>query len=170
MWIIEFRFVIQMVALSGIDLNLCDSHNRRAKMVAFTKYYDTVLQLGTAIHNLTAAGHVVRTVIHTDAPTVATDDELADLTQITGTGYTAGGIDIQNGYTGSGGVATMTGVDTTWTAGAADWSASARYVSMHNDNSTTDKLLGGWDYGATFGLGNGETFTVDFGASVATLT
>jgi hypothetical protein len=138
-------------------------------MATFTKYQDAVEQMWTAIHNLTAAGHVVKAAIHTDAPTVATDDELADLTQITGTGYTAGGEDIQNGMTEASGTATMTGTDVVWTAGAADWTATARYVSIHNDTSTTDKLLGSWDYGSTFAVGNGETFTVDFGASVATL-
>lgn len=138
-------------------------------MVAFTKYQDSVEQMLTAIHNLTAAGHVVKAAIHSDAPVVATDDELADLTQVTGTGYTAGGEDTQNGMTESGGTATVTGVDVVWTAGAADWIA-ARYVSIHNDTSTTDKLLGAWDYGANFTLGNGETFTLDFGASIFTLT
>lgn len=138
-------------------------------MVAFTKYQDTVQQFWTAIHNLTAAGHVVKAAIHSDAPTVATDDELADLTQVTGTGYTAGGEDIQNDMTEAGGTATMTGVDVVWTAGASDWVA-ARYVSIHNDTSTTDKLLGSWDYGSNFTLLNGETFTLDFGASVMTLT
>lgn len=138
-------------------------------MVAFTKYQDVVEKMWTAIHDLTAAGHVIRSVLHSDAPTVATDDELADLTQVTGTGYTAGGIDTQNDMTESGGTATWTGVDTTWTAGAADWIA-ARYASVHNDTSTGDKLLGAWDYGANFTLGNGETFTLDFGSSVGTLT
>lgn len=138
-------------------------------MASFTKYQDTVQQFWTAIHNLTAAGHVVKAAIHTDAPTVATDDELADLTQITGTGYTAGGTDIQNDMTEASGTATMTAVDHTWTATAADWTSTARYVSIHNDTSTTDKLLGVWDYGTTFLVGNGETFTVDYGASVATL-
>jgi hypothetical protein len=137
-------------------------------MVAFTKYQDTVQQMWTAVHDLTASGHVVRAVIHSDAPTVATDDELADLSQLSGTGYTAGGEDTQNGMTESSGTATWTGVDVVWTAGAADWTAG-RYVSLHNDNSTTDKLLGSWDYGQNFTLGNGETFTLDFGASVATL-
>ena len=138
-------------------------------MVALTKYQDTVEQFWTGTHNLTAAGHVVKAAIHTDAPTVATDDELADLTQITGTGYTAGGEDTQNTMTETGGTATWAATDVVWTAGAADWSATARYVSMHNDNSTTDKLLGAYDYGATFLVGNGETFTLDFGASVGTL-
>jgi hypothetical protein len=109
-----------------------------------------------------------KAVIHTDAPTVATDDELADLTQITGTGYTAGGDDTQNDSTRSGGTVTQTGVDITWTAGAADWTATARYVSTHDDTSTTDILQNYWDYGATFAVGNGETFTLNFGASWAT--
>lgn len=137
-------------------------------MVAFTKYQDTVQQFWTGIHNLTAAGHVVKAAIHTDAPTVATDDELADLTQVTGTGYTAGGEDTQNDMTETTGTATWTGVDVVWTAGASDWIA-ARYVSVHNDTSTTDKLLGAWDYGSNFTLLSGETFTLDFGASVGTL-
>lgn len=137
-------------------------------MASFTKYQDTVEQFWTGTHNLTAAGHVVKAVIHSDAPVVATDDELADLTQITGTGYTAGGEDTQNAMTESSGTATWTATDVVWTAGAADWGAG-RYVSMHNDNSTTDKLLGYWDYGGNFTVGNGETFTLNFGASVATL-
>lgn len=109
-----------------------------------------------------------RAAIHTDAPVVATDDELADLTQITGTGYTAGGEDIQNDATRSGGTVTFTAVDVVWTAGAADWTATARYVSIHDDTATTDILLCSFDYGSTFALGNGETFTLDFGASLFT--
>jgi hypothetical protein len=138
-------------------------------MATFTKYQDTVQQFWTAIHNLTAAGHTVKVALHSDAPVVATDDELADLTQVTGTGYTAGGEDTQNDMTETSGTATWTGVDVVWTAGASNWGA-ARYVSAHNDTSTTDKLLGSWDYGSNFTLLSGETFTVDFGASVATLT
>jgi hypothetical protein len=138
-------------------------------MATFTKYQDAVEQMWTGIHNLTAAGNVVKVAIHTDAPTVATDDELADLTQITGTGYTSGGVDTQNAMTESGGTATWTATDVVFTAGAADWSATARYFSQYNDTSTGDKLLNSWDYGATFALGNGETVTVDYGASVATL-
>lgn len=137
-------------------------------MATFTKFQDTVQQMWTAVHDLTAAGHVVKVALHSDAPVVATDDELADLTQVTGTGYTAGGIDIANDMTEASGTATLTGVDQTWTATAADWIA-ARYVVIHNDTSTTDKLLGDWDYGGNFTLANGETFSVDFGSSVATL-
>lgn len=138
-------------------------------MATFTKYQDAVEKMWTGIHNLTAAGNVVKAAIHTDAPTVATDDELADLTQITGTGYTSGGNDTQNAMTETSGTATWTATDIVWTAGAADWTSTARYVSQYNDTSAGKKLLNSWDYGATFALGNAETFTLDFGASVATL-
>lgn len=101
------------------------------------------------------------------APTVATDDELGDVTQTSGTGYTAGGEDMQNDATRSGGTVTMTATDITWTASAADWN-DFRYVVQHDDTSTTDILMNYYDYGSTVSLGNGETFTVDYGASVHT--
>lgn len=136
-------------------------------MATFNKVQDFVEQLLRGVHNLTAAGHVVKAVIHSDAPQAA-DDELADLTQITGTGYTAGGEDIQNDMSETGGTASMTATDVIWTATAGDWTAG-RYISIYNDTSTGDKLIGGWDYGTNFTLGNGETFSLDFGATVLTL-
>jgi hypothetical protein len=133
-------------------------------MASYVKYQDFAEQMFTGTHNFTAAGDQFKVVIHSDAPTVATDDELADLTQVTGTGYTAKGEDIQNDMTETSGTATVTGVDVTWTATAGDWDAG-RYVSTHNEDSTTDKLVNYWDYGGNFTLDNGDTFTVDFGAS-----
>jgi hypothetical protein len=138
-------------------------------MATYTKYEHFVEALVNEEVDIFGTTDTFRAVIHTDAPVVATDDELADLTQITGTGYTAGGEDIQNDATRSGGTVTMTAVDVVWTATAADWSASARYVSIHDDTATTDILMCSFDYGATFTVGNGETFTLDFGASLATV-
>lgn len=138
-------------------------------MATYVKYEIFAEDLMNKLHDLFGTTDTVKVALHSDAPTVATDDELADLTQVTGTGYTAGGGDIQNDSTRSGLTVTMTGVDFVWTAGAGDWIA-ARYVSMHNDTSTTDRLIASWDYGGNFTLGNGETFTVDFGASVMSLT
>lgn len=138
-------------------------------MATYTKYQDAVERMWLAIHDFSAAGHTIKAAIHTDAPVVATDVGLSDWTQPTGTGYTAGGNDTQNDMTETTGTATRTAVDITWTAGAADWTANTRYVSEYNDTSTGDKALASWDYGSAFTLGNGETFTLDYGASVATL-
>ena len=138
-------------------------------MATYTKYEPFVQGLADKAFDWFGTNDTFKAVIHTDAPVVATDDELADLTQITGTGYTAGGDDTQNDSTRSGGTVTMTCVDIVWTAGAADWTSTARYVSIHDDTSTTDRLQCAYDYGATFAVGNGETFTLNFGASLATL-
>lgn len=142
-------------------------------MATYTKYESFVEELLQGGMDLFGTNDTLKAVIHTDAPVVATDNDLLDLTQITGTGYTAGGDDIQNDCTRSGGTATLTGVDVVWTAGAADWTATARYVSIYDDTATTptaDPLIASWDYGSTFALGNGETFTLDFGANIFTLT
>jgi hypothetical protein len=136
-------------------------------MAAAVKYETFVEDLANKLHDLFGTNDTVLAVIHTDAPVVATDVSVANLTQITGTGYAAG--DTQNDGTRTGGTFTCTAVDFTWTAGAADWTSTARYVSIYNDTSVTDRLMISWDYGATFAVGNGETFTLDFGASVFTL-
>lgn len=137
-------------------------------MATYTKYEPFVQGLADKLFDLFGTTDTVRAVIHSDAPVVATDDQLADLTQVTGTGYTAGGEDTQNDATRSGGTVTFTCVDIVWTATAGDWGAG-RYVSIHDDTSTTDRLIAAWNYGANFTLANGETFTLDFGASVFTL-
>jgi hypothetical protein len=136
-------------------------------MVAAVKYETFSEDLANKLHDLFGTNDTVNIIIHTDAPTVATDVSIANLTPITGTGYS--NADTQNDGTRSGGTVTLTAVDIVLTAGAADWTATARYVSLYNDTSVTDRLIQSYDYGATFAVGNGETFTVDFGASWATL-
>lgn len=139
-------------------------------MAAFVKFEYTIQALVNEEIDVFGTTDTFRAVIHSDAPVVATDTSLSNLTQITGTGYTAGGEDIQNDGTRTGGTVTMTAVDVVWTAGAGDWTAG-RYVALYDDTPTTptaDVLFGDYDYGANFTLGNGETFTLDFGASLAT--
>lgn len=138
-------------------------------MATYVKYEPFIEGLMNKLFDLFGTTDTLKVVIHSDAPTVATDDELADLTQVTGTGYTAGGEDVVNDSTRTGVTVTLTGADTVvWTAGAADWGAG-RYISMHDDTSTTDRLICYWDYGGNFTVGNGETFTVDFGANIFTI-
>jgi hypothetical protein len=44
-------------------------------------------------------------------------------------------------------------------------------VSIHDDTPTSpaDPLWCSFDYGSTFTVASGETFTLDFGASLATI-
>jgi len=140
-------------------------------MATYTKYESWAEYLADKQIDAFGTTDTFKAAIHSDAPVVATDDALADLTQITGTGYTAGGEDIQNDATRAGGTVTMTAVDVVWTASAADWVAG-RYVSIYDDTPTTpvaDPLMCSFDYGSNFTVGDGETFTLDFGASLNTL-
>jgi hypothetical protein len=137
-------------------------------MATYVKYEVFAEDLMNKLHDLFGTTDTLKVAICSDAPVVATDDEMADRTQVTGTGYTALGEDTQNDSTRTGGTVTLTGVDVVWTGGAGGFTAG-RYIPLHNDSSTTDRLIADWDYGANFTVAAGETFTVDFGASILTL-
>lgn len=103
---------------------------------------------------------------------MASDAALTDLTQIGGSnGYTTGGNSISYNSTRSGATLTATATDVVWTAsgGNLGGSTTGRYVSYYDDTSASDTLAASWDYGATFAVASGETFTLDFGASLFTL-
>jgi hypothetical protein len=141
-------------------------------MATFTKYETFVENLANKLIDAFGATDTWKAVIHTDAPVVATDNGVADLTQIAGSnGYTTGGTDITYNSTRTGGTVTATAVDVVWTATGGNLGASTtgRYVSIYDDTSAADNLLCSYDYGATFTVASGETFTLDFGASLFTL-
>ena len=87
-----------------------------------------------------------------------------DLTEISaGNGYTAGGEDITNDTSRTGGTVDVT------TAATVVWNATGsvgpfQYVVCYNDTpaSPLDPLICWWDYGSGVTLSNGESFTVDF--------
>lgn len=142
-------------------------------MVAYVKYEPFVENLMNKIFDLFGTTDTLRIVIHTDAPVVATDDQLADLTQIAGNnGYTTNGEDIQNDSTRTGGTVTLTAVDVTWTASGGNLGSSTtgRYFSIFDDTAAGDELICSFDYGSTFTVATGETMTADFGASLLTIT
>ena len=141
-------------------------------MATYTKYEPFIERLANSEIDLFGTTDTFKAVIHTDAPVVATDDDLADLTQIGGSnGYTTGGEDIQNDATRTGGTVTMTAVDVVWTAAGGNLGASTtgRYFSIYDDTHASDALMCSFDYGSTFTVADGETMTLDFGASLNTL-
>jgi len=139
-------------------------------VAAYNKFNDFVEQLGLAKHILSAAGDVFKCFLTNEAP-LAADTVKADMAEIAaGNGYTAGGTDMQNGWSESGGTATATAVDIVWTA-AGGTIGPFQYVVAYNDTQTSplDALVNWWDRGAALTLQDGESFTVDFGASWFTL-
>jgi hypothetical protein len=140
-------------------------------MATYVKYQDFAEQLGKGVHQLHAAGHTLKVALSNTAPNVSTHDTLSDASEISaGNGYTAGGADIANDYTESGGTGTLTGTDVTFTASGGSI-GPFRYVILYNDTPTSpaDPLIAYWDYGSSITLADGETFDVDFGASVLTI-
>ena len=140
-------------------------------MATFNKFQDFVEQLGKGVHQLHAAGHTLKVYLTNDTPDAALDAVKADLAEITAqNGYPAGGVDIQQDYTESGGTGTLTAVDVVFTASGGSF-GPFRYAVVYNDTPTSpaDPLVCWWDYGSSISLNDGETFTVDFGASVFTI-
>ncbi len=140
-------------------------------MAAFNKFEDFVLQLGKAVHQLHAAGHTLKVYASNAAPSTSLDTIKTDLAEITAAnGYPSGGSDIVNDYTETTGTGSCTGTDVTWTASGGSF-GPLRYIPLYNDTpaSPLDPLIGWWDHGSSVTINDGESFTVDFGASVFTI-
>lgn len=141
-------------------------------MASYVKYEVFTEDLANKVHDLFGTNDTLKVALTNTAPNVATHKLLADITEIgAGNGYSAGGADTQNDGTRSGGVETVTGVDVVFTASGGSI-GPFRYVVLYNDTPTSplDPLIAYWDYGSSITLLTGETFTVDFGASLFTIT
>ncbi len=139
-------------------------------MAVYNKFETFVGDLGAAIHDLRAAGHTLEVYLTNAAPSASLDSVKADLAEIaTGFGYT-GPVDIANDYTEAAGTGTLTGVDVVITA-AGGSIGPFQYVVLQNTTPTSplDPLIAWWDNGSAVTLADGESFTIDFGASVATI-
>lgn len=141
-------------------------------MATFTKYEPFVEHFANKQIDAFGTTDVWKAIIHTDAPVVATDDDLTDFTQIAGNnGYTTDGADITFNSTRTGGTLTATATDVVWTAttGNLGSSTTGRYITIYDDTSTGNYAICSYDYGATFTVAVSETLTLDFGASFFTL-
>ena len=140
-------------------------------MAVYNKIESFVGELGFGTHDLRAAGDTLEIYLSNTVPSASADNVKADLAEIsTGNGYT-GPEDIANDYTEAGGTGTLTGVDVTITASGGPI-GPFQYVILMNTTPTSplDPLISWWDNGSAITLADGESFKVDFGASVATIT
>jgi len=141
-------------------------------MATFNKFEVASENIAEKVHNFDAAADVLKVYLSNTAPNAATHAVKADIAEITaGNGYTAGGTDTQNATSRTGGVTSVTGVDVVWTASGGTI-GPFRYVILYNDTPTSpaDPLIGWWDYGSSITLNSGETFTVDLGTSMFTIS
>lgn len=140
-------------------------------MATFNKYQQFVEDLANGVHDLIGTQHTLKVMLSNTSPNAATHAVRADASELSaGNGYTSGGIDIQNDGTETGGTVTVTAVDAVFTASGGSI-GPFRYAIIFNDTPTSpaDPLIGWYDYGSAITLADGETLTVDFGASLLTI-
>lgn len=136
-------------------------------MATYNKFQGFVGYLGLGAVNLNT--DTLRVYLSNATPSASLDDVKADLAEIAGgNGYTALGEDVTNTYSESGGTGTLAGTDVVWTASGGTI-GPFQYVAMYDDTHASDILIAWWDYGSAVTLADGESFTVDFGASIATI-
>ena len=137
-------------------------------MAAFNKFEATTEHILEKVHDFDL--DTLKVYLSNTAPDAAADAVKADLAEITNqNGYTAP-VDIQNATSRTGGVTSVTAVDVVITASGTV--GPFRYIVIYNDTpaSPADPLVGWYDYGSSITLNDTETFTVDFGSSLFTLT
>lgn len=130
-------------------------------MATLVFFQDFKEQLGKGIHDLSS--HTIKVFLTNTAPTVGTDDELADITQIAYTNI-SGGVSptVTKQYTETGGTGTFAADALVITATGSV--PTFQYYGLYNDTSTGDKLICYWNHGSAVTLATGETFTITFGA------
>ncbi len=126
-------------------------------MASFVKYQKGVEAL---VEGINAGADTWKVALSNTAPNVSTNASLADATEIAaGNGYTAGGNTAAvSSSTQTGGTYKLILTSpTAWTASGGSI-GPFRYAILYD--STTDNLVGYWDYGSSVTLAAGESFSV----------
>ena len=135
-------------------------------MATYTKFNAFVEHVAEGVHNLQTGA---LTVALTSVAPVATNSVLADLTQVAYTNLSSRVLTVASSSQTSGTYSLVVN-DLTLTASGGS-SSAFRYVVIYNDTPTSpaDPLIAFYDYGSSVTLADGETFLIDFGASLFTL-
>lgn len=146
-------------------------------MATPTKFYQLVTDIAGGYHdgclNASTDALYVALIEAASQPTTATDAVWANISgdEITGSGYTSGGSDVQNTDDTTNGVITVDGTNIVWTATASDWDAM-RYPVLYNFTQTSPlkPLMLWYDYGSSVTLLNTETFTFNITSTLFTIS
>ena len=126
-------------------------------MASFNKYQNGVEAL---VEGINAGSDVWKVALSNRTPVVASDTGLASAVEISaGNGYTAGGnaATTSSSSQTSGTYKLVLNSPSAWTATGGSI-GPFQYAILYD--STTDNLIGYWDYGSPVTLSTGESFSV----------
>lgn len=126
-------------------------------MASFVKYYKGVEAL---VEGINAGSDAWKVALSNRTPVVATDATLTDASELAaGNGYTAGGnaASTTSSAQSGGTYKLILSSPATWTATGGSL-GPFQYAILYD--STTNNLIGYWDYGSAVTLASGETFSV----------
>lgn len=133
-------------------------------MAAYVKFNSFVEALAEKVHNL--GSDTLMVALTNSAPNASTNTQLSNITQIGYTNLSSRAITVSSSSQTAGTYSLVVN-DLTLTASGAV--GPFQYVVVYNDTATNDELICYFDHGSAVTLANGETYTIDFGATLFTL-
>lgn len=133
-------------------------------MAAYVKFNSFVEALCEKVHNL--GSDTLMVALTNTAPNAGTNTQLSQISQISYTNLSSRAITVSSSSQ-TGGTYSLVVNDLTLTASGAV--GPFQYVVVYNDTATNDELICYFDHGSAVTLANGETYTIDFGATLFTL-
>lgn len=136
-------------------------------MATMQKIPDFAEQVLRGVHNF--GSHTFKVALTNTAP-AASAAVLADITQVSGGSYPAGGYLLDTVVLSeTAGAAKVTIADEVITAGGGPV-GPLRFAVIYNDTAAGKPLVGYVDYGTSITLADGETLTLDFDPDAGVLT
>jgi len=134
-------------------------------MAVFNKFDSFVEAVAEKLHDLGADQLVI--ALSNVAP-IATNTQLSNITQIAYTNLSTRNL-TRTSSSQTSGLYKLVIADITLTSTGGS-TGPFRYITIYNDTSTNDLLIGWYDYGTSLTLNSGESLAVDFDGTNGLLT
>ena len=134
-------------------------------MAVFNKFDSFVEAVAEKLHDLGADQLVI--ALSNVAP-IATNTQLSNITQVAYTNLSTRNL-TRTSSSQTSGLYKLVIADITLTSTGGS-TGPFRYITIYNDTSTNDLLIGWYDYGSSLTLNSGESLAVDFDGTNGLLT